>query len=662
MSFSASRQSVGDDYFNDLSQQQQQPPPIQQDNPPRLERSESSGDRENGETLPRPKRIACILCRKRKLKCDGAKPSCSTCSRLKHDCAYDEARKKSGPKRGYVKALEARLAQVETLLKTQDSSETVTSASGPTYQDITPNEPMETTPDRPDFFVHNPRRSTPQESQDQFNQPFTDQTSLGLLDDRNFDLTSGGGSPWELMSLGLDEALPPQEVIDELHNIYFGKIHMSVPMVHRARYLAALNLAPHLRPPVCLRYAIWCIAASISEKYNNLSEIFYLRARRYAEYDQMKGHGEGILTVAHAQCWILIATYEFKLMYFPRAWLSVGKGGRMCQMMGLHRLDGKGLDVKQCLLPPRDWTEREERRRTFWMAFCEDRYASIGTGWPVLFEEKDILTNLPASEESYQMSRATSSKSLPSALDPSGAASLSSFAGVVVLACLFGRNLIHLHRPDDGDNDEDLNGPFWKRHRNMDNILLNTALSLPGHLRLPAGIADPNIIFLNMNIHTSTICLHQAAIFKADKNRMPAAVSAESKMRCLTAAAEIASIMRTVSHTDLSAMNPFMSFCLYVSARVFVQYLKARPEDEQFVASLRFLLSAMNVIKRQNPLTESFLAQLEVDLEAAGMDIRSGGDRVSVTRSPVRINYFPLSSRARALFFPFPGQQPYISI
>ena len=31
------------------------------------------------------------------------------CKRLSHDCAYDEVRKKSGPKRGYVKLLEARL-------------------------------------------------------------------------------------------------------------------------------------------------------------------------------------------------------------------------------------------------------------------------------------------------------------------------------------------------------------------------------------------------------------------------------------------------------------------------------------------------------------------------------------------------------------------------
>jgi hypothetical protein len=104
----------------------------------------------------------------------------------------------------------------------------------------------------------------------------------------------------------------------------------------------------------------------------------------------MKGHGETITTVAHCQTWILIMLYEFKLMYFPRAWVSAGRATRLAQMMGLHRLDGVGLDVKQCIPPPKDWTEREERRRTFWQAFIGDRSASIGTGWPMTIDERDV--------------------------------------------------------------------------------------------------------------------------------------------------------------------------------------------------------------------------------------------------------------------------------
>lgn len=244
-----------------------------------------------------------------------------------------------------------------------------------------------------------------------------------------------------------------------------------------------------------------------------------------------------------------------------------------------------------------------------------------------------------------------------------GAASLSSLGGVILIATIYGRNLTHLHRPVDSDNDHDLNGPFWKRHRALDNILLNTSLAIPPNLRLPAGLNDPNTIFLNMNIHTATICLHQAAIFKADKNRLPAQISAESKRRCIVAADQVTNIMKMISHIDMSVvsllrlmisllpfilqrqhvssqMNPFLAFCLYVSARVFVQYLKARREDTAVKSSLHFLLAAMQVLTAKNPLTESFLVQLDVDLEGSGLDIPISHSRWKFGhRPPVSLSF-----------------------
>ena len=68
-------------------------------------------------------------------------------------------------------------------------------------------------------------------------------------------------------------------------------------------------------------------------------------------------------------------------------------------------------------------------------------------------------------------------------------------------------------------------------------------------------------------------------------------------------------------------MNPFMAFSLYVAARVFVQFLKKSPNDQEVKASLEFLLTAMSALKRKNPLTESFMVQLKLDIEGSGLDI-----------------------------------------
>ena len=512
-----------DDFFNT---------PVDGDNNADKNKPQSAND-----AVPRPKRIACILCRKRKLKCDGNKPSCGTCSRLGHTCEYSEERKKSGPKRGYVKLLEARLKQVENLLETRE-----------------PPEPAQNTnPDR----ISIPPDQIP---------PMADTTMQGVIPDPSYHDSALNAMPdfgfsgsddfsWEMIGLGLEESLPTPDAVDEMNQIYFDKIHASLPMIHMPRFLSSMDLAPHMRPAVCLRYAMWTHACAITTKYSAYTEHFYQRARKYAEQDEMRGHGESMITLGHCQAWTLLACYEFRMMYFPRAWMSIGRASRLALMMGLHRQDRIGLDVKQTLPPPRDWTDREERRRTFWMAYCQDRYASIGTGWPMTFDEADILTNLPASEEAFIKGQPEPTTQLNDVLNGQGTESISSFSGVILLSTLYGRNLTHLHRPNDNDADHDLNGEFWKRHRNLDNILLNISLAMPNALRLPGAINDPNSVFCNMNVHTATICLHQAAIFKADKNQLPAQISAESKRRCIVAADQVTNIMKMISHIDLSLVS-----------------------------------------------------------------------------------------------------------
>lgn len=71
-------------------------------------------------------------------------------------------------------------------------------------------------------------------------------------------------------------------------------------------------------------------------------------------------------------------------------------------------------------------------------------------------------------------------------------------------------------------------------------------------------------------------------------------------------------------------MNPFLAFCLYVASRVFIQYLKSRPDDNTILSALQFLLSALNALKQKNPLTESFIVQLDVDLEGSGIEVEQG--------------------------------------
>jgi hypothetical protein len=165
-----------------------------------------------------------------------------------------------------------------------------------------------------------------------------------------------------------------------------------MPAIHPARYLAACSLpgASRLRPPHCLCYAIWALAAMTSETYRPFHDIFYRRARKYADLDEMKSRGEVSVSVAHVQTWILIGIYEQTNMYLARGWISARKAASLGFATGLHKLDGVGLAVSNIAAPTTDWIELEQRRRTFWLTFIQDKYLSTGSGWPVAVDERDV--------------------------------------------------------------------------------------------------------------------------------------------------------------------------------------------------------------------------------------------------------------------------------
>lgn len=202
-----------------------------------------------------------------------------------------------------------------------------------------------------------------------------------------------------LIGLDIEEPFPAQDSIDELHQIYFEKVHPTLPIIHRPRYLVSMNNSlPKLRPPVSLQYIIWAFAASVSDKYECLQRQYYERSRYYFERDEMRGQGETMISLQHVQALLLISSYEFKFLMFPRAWSSTGRSCRLSSMLGLNRCDGAAMDVKMSLPPAKDCIEQEERRRAFWLCFCEDRYASIGTGWPMSVDERDVSSPRPCDD------------------------------------------------------------------------------------------------------------------------------------------------------------------------------------------------------------------------------------------------------------------------
>ncbi|KAJ3472522.1 hypothetical protein NLG97_g10919 [Lecanicillium saksenae] len=66
-------------------------------------------------------RLACEECRRRKLRCDGSQPRCSTCESADTECNVNTDRVSRGPKKGYLKALQSKIDILESRLRAREN-------------------------------------------------------------------------------------------------------------------------------------------------------------------------------------------------------------------------------------------------------------------------------------------------------------------------------------------------------------------------------------------------------------------------------------------------------------------------------------------------------------------------------------------------------------
>lgn len=159
-----------------------------------------------------------------------------------------------------------------------------------------------------------------------------------------------------------------------------------------------------------------------------------------------------------------------------------------------------------------------------------------------------MTTHLPCSEEAFNQCKEEKASTLSEVFD---GASYSAFAGTAIVCHIFNRILKHVHRPKPTDHPENPEyGPFWNRHREMDNLLSSTFMFLPERFRLPKNIRDPIAVSTNLNLHAAVICLHQAACEKSDEFNLRGDIKMVSKVRLLAAAQEIVNIVKVTSHIN----------------------------------------------------------------------------------------------------------------
>ncbi|KAF3008031.1 hypothetical protein E8E14_004046 [Neopestalotiopsis sp. 37M] len=585
---------------------------------------------EPGDAAPSPiaftshSRLSCTPCRSKKQRCDRTLPACDRCGSVGLTCAYPGARKSHVGKPKQVRDLEAKLQQLESRL------DVIGTGAGTAVGN---NSPL---PGMVPLVVAAASISGSLESTPSINllqsQDFGAGESHENLDNHD-DGDDDGHQIWS--NSPMSQPVSPAVSVDLLEHLtalYFDKCHEGSPMIHCSRYMTALRCrSASQQPPLFLQYVIMATGATMDARHASLATSLYQQARKLAEADEVEDSGVDQPSVAHAQCWLLLANLEAQNAMFARSYLSLGRSIRFAQLLNLHQLDQ--VDHRQTLFchhsPPRDWIEREERRRTWWVIYVADRLVFATSGMPALINDDQIHTLLPATEEAFDEEREEPAISLRETLQKKSTTQ-SRLAVRVIASHLYYRTVDLESRLALDQNhsfprdDED----FWAQHQSIDNSIMFTRLQLPQTLQLPRNSNSQCAVFTNVLLHTADICLQKTAL---RKSRGFEGVDAEfirrqSQTRMLAAAGQIVAMFRLASDLVSTLRNPILDYTAYITALMFVEdFAVSGNMDSRKNISFFFRVFRLG----SSHVAKMLAGQLTAKVEELGLTIESELDQAS---------------------------------
>ena len=275
-------------------------------------------------------------------------------------------------------------------------------------------------------------------------------------------------------------------------------------------------------------------------------------------------------------------------------------------MMGLDRMDSTGpysnntLRFQQTLPPTQSQLDLGERRKAFWVLFIFDAYASVRSGTTVAIDASKVTTALPTS----QLTSETSQTPMPS-LDKAqllyGTGYIPSFTGLILMASLYGRCLNHVKSSLNNEPTSGSEYSFWEHHYAIDKELQNCYDAMIGARDAQTLLEDEVALALNLNLCGIDICLHETAIIKAEKDKLPKALVTEGNNRCSQAAMRIADgvflsqQLPQPKKTLFRQMNIFCMWPLCMAIQVLNRQLSVteKADMSHILGVLKLLVTAM---------------------------------------------------------------------
>ncbi|KAI1780609.1 fungal-specific transcription factor domain-containing protein [Hypoxylon cercidicola] len=417
----------------------------------------------------------------------------------------------------------------------------------------------------------------------------------------------------------------PAALFPRLHASFFEVFYPILPFINPVRFQAELVQCSDSIPLQALSHAIAALGALASGELSGALEACYNQARTLLELCERQENGAALVDINTLQTYVLLAVYEFRQPNFARAWMTLGRAMRLAKIMGLDKKNPQpaaSLDQELfiTLPPPTDIAQTEERRRTFWQIYILDTYAAMRTKSPPVFDGQVTVT-LPCPCDLSSITEVNNMPSLQQVFDTSKNVPFSPFAGAIIVVYIYRRCFDHALTWF-----QESSYSFWDTHYTIDKAILQCRNSIIAHLLNTSSPASKDILalILRMNLAGLEIKLHELAITKAEKDKLPTALITEAVLRCQSAAMEIVEGIRIgqrLTGVELEIFrhaNLFYAKSMTKAIQAFMWMLNhLKNNAPTHINALRLLVGSMKELIDAKHLRPGLLEQVDAKVAEA---------------------------------------------
>ncbi|KAK2669147.1 hypothetical protein RAB80_014673 [Fusarium oxysporum f. sp. vasinfectum] len=593
--------------------------------------------------------LACIACRRKKIRCSGEKPACEHCLRSNIPCVYKVTTRKPGPRADYVAMLDKRPKRMEErIIKAipKSDQEVTSSVTRPVVKPAIPGTVPSSKPTKkrgaeeafgPDLEAWATARSEPKIEDDDGPSSFQVQE----------------GEENKLQHEGT-EALPLQgDTGASRRGVFRQHLWSILPSSTQANLYAKAKK--------------WHTTSGACSHNVRCSCSFYLKPPKWAS------HARDICTRRYEwpnltilTCLLILGLHEFGTCQGGRSWALGGQAIRMAFALQLHKdleYDPSGRNGTKTQL---SFIDREIRRRIMWACFLMDRFNSSGTDRPTFIREDTIQIPLPVKEKYFQFDMPAPTEMLdgrvphpPSPNDgriADARENMGVAAFLIRTIALWGRIITYLSQ---GCMDLDPN-PLWEdesQYMKHLNDVVNLEASLPLSLKYSAENLEVHktentpsqFLFMHICLQHNILLVSRAAMSARKQHGIHDDFFSEASKRTFNAANRISELLREAEQSRCFVSAPFSGYCAFSSATVHILAIISRNTSMKPTAEANLTTNVKHLYKMKKYwgmfhwMVENIRIQYRNALEAmrAGANVEERATQLSFLQYGDWLNPYP---------------------